>query len=270
MKMNTKMKMKWKLLSLLVLVAVLSVTAVAQDTSAFAANPLAPTGKLRLGVYPGSPTSILPGKTPTETKGVAYDLGRQLAQYFHVPFELVVLPKNADVLAAVKAGTVDIIFTNASPERAREMDFSAPFLRVEQSCLVPPGSKIQRLAEVDVAGNRIAVTVGSSSEKSVGSRLKQAQLVVVPSLDQVLSMLKSGELQAFSTNKAILFEMADRLPGGRVLEGAWGYENFAAAIPKGREKALPLLNQFLSEARKDGRVAEAITRAGLRGTVPPE
>jgi polar amino acid transport system substrate-binding protein len=74
----------------------------------------------------------------------------------------------------------------------------------------------------------------------------------------------------FATNKAILYELSDRLPGSTVLEGAWGYEKFAAGIPKGREGGLPLLNQFLSEAQKNGRIADAVKRAGVRGTVPPE
>jgi polar amino acid transport system substrate-binding protein len=83
-------------------------------------------------------------------------------------------------------------------------------------------------------------------------------------------MLKSGELEGFATNKAILYELYDRLPGATVLDGAWGYEKFAAGIPKGREDGLPLLNQFLSEAQQNGQVANAVERAGVRGTVPPE
>jgi polar amino acid transport system substrate-binding protein len=231
---------------------------------------LAPTGKLRVAVYRGSPTSIIPGQTPADTKGVGYDLGRELAQRLGVPFEPVVFPKNADSLAAVKAGAADITFTNATPDRAQDMDFSKPFLRVEQSCLVPAGSAIKRLEDIDVKGVRVGVSVGSTSQKMLGNRFKNAQLVAVPSLDQAVVMLKSGELEAFATNKAILFELSDRLPGSKVLESAWGYEHFAAGIPKGRKEGLPLLNQFLSEVQQNGEITKAVKRAGLRGVVPAE
>lgn len=235
-----------------------------------ARNILAPTGKLRVGVYQGSPTSIIPGQTAADAKGVGYDLGREFARRLGVPFEPVVFPKNADSLAAVKAGSVDITFTNATPDRARDMDFSNPFLRVEQSCLVPAGSAIKRLEDVDAKGVRVGVSVGSTSQKALGNKFKNAQVLAIPTLDQAVQMIKSGELEAFATNKAILYELSDRLAGSRVLEGAWGYENFAAGIPKGRTGGMPLLNQFLSEAQQNGQVAKAVERAGLRGTVPAD
>ncbi len=170
----------------------------------------------------------------------------------------------------IKAGSVDVAFTNATPERARVMDFSKPFLRVEQGYLVPAGSAIKSFDEIDRKGVRVGVSVGSTSQKTLGSRLKNAQVVAVPTLDQAVNMIKSGELQAFATNKAILYELSDRLPGAKILDGAWGYESFAAGIPKGREGGLPALNEFLIRAQRNGQVAKAVERAGLRGTVPAE
>ena len=135
---------------------------------------------------------------------------------------------------------------------------------------MPAGSAIKRLGDIDAKGNRVGVSVGSTSQKMLASRFKSAQVLAVPTFDQAINMLKSGELEAFATNKAILYELADRLPGSQVLEGAWGYEHIAAGIPKGREGALPLVNQFLNEAQKNGQVAKAVERVGLRGTLPAE
>ena len=50
-------------------------------------------------------------------------------------------------------------------------------------------------------------------------------------------MMTSGKLDAYATNKASLFEMAEKLPGSKVLDGRWGVEHFAVAIPKGRDQA---------------------------------
>lgn len=82
---------------------------------------LAPSGKLRVGFYPGSPTSIIGDPASSQAKGVGFDLGGELARRLGVPFEPVVFPKNADVLAAVKSGQVDIVFTNATAARAKVM-----------------------------------------------------------------------------------------------------------------------------------------------------
>ncbi len=259
------MKLKLVMATMVVLTFGIAVAAT-KDHSA--TQVLAPTGKLRVGLYQGSPTSIIRGQTPNDARGVGYDLGRAFAQHLGVPFEPVVFSKNADVLAAIKAGTVDIAFTNATPERAGFMDFSQPFLRVEQSCLVPSGSAIKRLGDIDAEGVRVGVSVGSTSEKTLRAKFKNAQVVSVQSFDQAIAMMKLNQLDAFATNKAILSELSERLPGSKVLEGSWGYENFAAAIPKGRAVGLPLLDHFLRNAEKHGQVARAVERAGLRGTLP--
>lgn len=78
--------------------------------------------------------------------------------------------------------------------------------------------------------------------------------------------LRAGTVQAYATNKAILFEMQDGLPGYRVLDGRWGLENLAVGIPKGREAAMPWVKQFAAEAQSSGLLRGIVQRAGLRGT----
>lgn len=237
------------------------------DPAAVAA--LAPTGKLRVAVYTGSPTSLVRDPATGESKGVALDLGRAMAQRLGVPFELAEFPKNADALDAVKAGRADFAFTNATPARRKDMDFSPPILGVEQGYLVPQGSALASASAVDRAGVRVGVTKGSTSERELTGLLKAATLVPVPTLAAARQMLSEGKLDAYATNKAILHEMSDGVPGSRVLDGRYGLESFAVGIPKGREAGLPWLRAFTQEARADGTVKRAVERAGLRGTSEP-
>jgi polar amino acid transport system substrate-binding protein len=72
-----------------------------------------------------------------------------------------------------------------------------------------------------------------------------------------------------STNKSIMFEMADGLPGAKILDGGWGVEHMAVAVPKGREQAHAHLRRFVEEVQKSGLLARAIEQSGLRGTVQP-
>lgn len=178
--------------------------------------------------------------------------------------------KNAEVLAAGKSGAVDIVFTNATPARMKDFDFSPPVLQVEQGYLVPAGSTFRTTADVDRAGARIGVSEGSTSEATLSRELRAAVVVRTPSLKAAVDMLAAGKLEAFATNKATLFEMSDELPGSRVLAGRWGLESFAIGIPKGREAALPLVAGFVHNAKSEGLVARAIERAGLRGALPAD
>jgi polar amino acid transport system substrate-binding protein len=227
---------------------------------------LAPSGKLRVGFYPGSPTSIIGDPASGQAKGVGFDLGGEMARRLGVPFEPVVFAKNAEVLAAVKAGRVDVAFTNATAARAKEMDFSPPFLEVEKGYLVAAGSAMKGSDDVDRPGGRIGVSQGSSTERELAGRFKHAAMVRTPTLKSAVEMLGAGKLDAFATNKAILFELSDQLPGSRVLDGRWGMEHFAVATPKGREQAAAWIGQFVADMKSEGRVTRAVQRVGLRGT----
>ncbi|SDI24091.1 transporter substrate-binding domain-containing protein [Propionivibrio dicarboxylicus] len=241
----------------------------ASGVAAEAAAILAPTGRLRVALYPGTPTSILPGANGSEARGVGHDLGRALAARLGVAFEPVVHAKNADVLAAVKSGAADVAFTNASPARAKEMDFSPPYLDIELGYLVAPGVAIADIAGIDRPGVRVAVTAGSTSDGVLSRDLKAATVLRATTVGEGIRLLASGAAEAYATNKSTLFEMADTLPGGRVLAGNWGLERHAIAIPKGREAGLPFLRDFVDQAKRGGTVATAISRAGLRGAVVP-
>ena len=258
-----------------IIVAVLMVAAALFTGNAVAADPdikqiLAPSGALRVALYTGTPTSILPDARDGGPKGVGYDLGKELATRLGVPFESVVFSKNADVLEAVKTGKADIALTNATPARAKEMDFGPPVFEVELGYLVPTGSALASVTEVDAKGLRVGVTTGSSSDSTLSRDLKNAEIIRATNFDAAIEMLTIGSLHAYATNKASLFEMSEKLPGSRVLDGRWGIERFAIGIPKGRDDGMAFIRQFTAAIKSEGLVKAAIARAGLRGALASE
>src|SRR5262245_3829826 len=97
---------------------------------------LAPTGKLRVALYLGAPASIIRGATLDESKGVGFDLGKELARRIGVPFEPVVYPSPGAIMDGLKAGEWDLTFFGPTPERERVLNFTAPFLVIEHGYLV--------------------------------------------------------------------------------------------------------------------------------------
>lgn len=234
-----------------------------------ARTALAPSGTLRIGVYPGSPTSLVKAAPPEDMRGVTVEVGRALAARLGVPAQVVVYPRLAEVLAALQRGEADFTVTNATAERAKLVDFADPVVTLELGVLVPAHSRVQSVETVDQPGVTVGVSQGSSSQRVLGARYRQAKLRAFPSLAAAGEALNHGEIDAFATNKGILFQLADRVPGARVLPGRWGAEHLAPAIPKGREAGLPFLKAFTQEARSDGTVQRAAERAGLRGMAHP-
>ena len=75
------------------------------------------------------------------------------------------------------------------------------------------------MEEVDRAGVRIGVTQGSTSQTTLPKYLTLASVVPVANVVAAREKLSRGELEAFATNKAILFELADGMPGWTVHAG---------------------------------------------------
>ena len=230
-------------------------------------NVLAPTGRLRVGVYPGSPISMVRQINTGETHGLSFDFGKELARRLDVPFEQVNYQRIVDVLDGMKAGDVDFTVSNATPSRALDVAFSQTLLSLELGYLVSAASPIATALDVDRPGMRIGITQGSTSERTLPKLLANVTVVPAPNLKSAIQMLEGRELDAFATNKPTLFEMSDQMPGARVLDGRWGEEHVAVAIPKGRESAMAYVRRFVEEAQSNGLLAKAVEQAGLRGSL---
>ena len=227
---------------------------------------LAPTGKLRVALYTGAPASIVQGATLDESKGVGFDLGKELARRIGVPFEPVVYPSPGAIMAGLKSGEWDLAFFGPTPERDNVLNFTEPLLVIEHGYLVPAGSPISTIDAVDRPWIRIGAPQGGSVNAFLKRALKNATVVASPSVPAGVEMLKSGKVDAFAANKANLYGLSDEMPGSRVLDGRIGVDEVAIALPKGRESGMAYVRKYAEDVRAEGLVKAAIQRAGLRGT----
>jgi polar amino acid transport system substrate-binding protein len=227
---------------------------------------LVPTGILRVGLYLGGPTNAVKDPVSGETRGVGFDLGQALARRMGVPYEPVIYPTPRGVVDAIKSGGWDVAFIAQDPDREMIMDFTAVYMSIEHGFLVPSGSPIAAMAAVDRPGIRVGVPAGGSVIPPLKRTLKNAE-IVGSSIAGGVELLRSGQVDVFAANKANLFEMSDKLPGSRVLDGRFSVDRYALGIPKGRESGLPYVRKFIEEAKAEGLVDAAVKRAGVRGTI---
>src|SRR5918995_6686999 len=171
-----------------------------------ARQALAPTGKLRLGLQLGSPHNVIRDSASGEMKGVGYDLGRELARSMGVAFEPITYPSVGALLDAGKSGAWDVAFVGFSPARAKEWDFTGLHLEVEFGYLIPVGSSISTMADVDRPGIRVAVQEKSQPDAFFSKTLKNAVMIRASSNPGALDALKSGRADVMASIKPILFE----------------------------------------------------------------
>jgi polar amino acid transport system substrate-binding protein len=231
-----------------------------------ARQALAPTGQLRVALLLGSPTHVIKDASG-EMKGVGFDLGKELARRMGVPFAPVLYPSIPALLDSGKAGEWDITFIGITPGRAKDFDFAPTHLEVEFGYLVPAGSTITTMAEVDRPGIRVALQERSGPDAFFSPLLKNVVLVRAPSNPETLDLLKAGKADVMGSIKPILFELASRLPGSRVLDGRPGIDPHGMAMHKGRGAGADYGREFIESAKSEGLVKAAIERAGMRGAL---
>jgi polar amino acid transport system substrate-binding protein len=241
-----------------------------KEQSANSANPevrqaLAPSGRLRVGVYPDSPFSMVRDPVSGEIKGITVELGKALAMRLAVPYEQIEFRRPAEIYEALKAGQIDMTVANATPARADEFAWSPPLMLIELGFLVPAGSPVVTSADVDRPGVRVGVSQGGTMNSTLARELKSTTVVPTATLKDGIELLAQHKIDTYATNKANLFEMSDSLPGSRVLDERWGLEHLALAIPKGRDAGFAYVCAFAADSKAGGLVAAAAARVALRG-----
>ena len=227
---------------------------------------LAPTGKLRVAFVSAVIFAIKDPATG-ELKGVAVDLGKELARRVGVPFEAVGYAAVPALIGGAKSGEWDVALMGINAERAAAMDFSAPYMELEWGYLVRAGVSIATVSDVDKAGIRIGVLEKAAADILLSTTLKNAVLARTKTIAELYALLESGKADVIATGKPGLFAVAAKQPGSRVLDGRILVEPIAMGVPKGRNAAAAYVGEFVEEAKADGLVKSAIERAGLRGVV---
>jgi polar amino acid transport system substrate-binding protein len=245
----------------------------ARSESADAARALAPTGKLRVGVLMVWYFAIEDRATGA-LKGVIPDLASEFARRLGVPVELVKAENPARMIEGFRSGALDVTIIGITADRAEAMDYGPVVLDLQTTYLVPAGSAIGSIAEIDRPGVRILVPQRSAQEAHLKKTITQATMVSVPveSPRRAVEMLKAGEADAFSHVVPMLASAQPDLPGSRILPGSYYDVPIAIAVAKGRAgAAADAARSFAQDVKGSGFVAQAIARAGLAGVVvaPP-
>jgi polar amino acid transport system substrate-binding protein len=221
---------------------------------------LAPTGKLRAAINLGN--SVLAQKDPAtgELGGVSVALARELAKRMGVAAELITFEAAGKVFEALKAGAWDVAFLAVEPVRAAEIEFTAPYVLIEGTYMVPADSALRAIADVDRPGVRIAVGRGSAYDLYLTRTLKNATIVRAHTGGgrAMIDLFLSEKLEAAAGVKQPLVEYAKANPGVRVMEGRFMEIQQAMGTPKGRDAAARFLRGFVEEMKASGFVAEAL------------
>jgi polar amino acid transport system substrate-binding protein len=225
---------------------------------------LTPTGKLRVGVNLGN-FLLVQRNADGSIRGIVPDLAQELARRLGVAAELRRYEKVGDVADGANKDEWDVAFIGVEPQRAAEIDFTAPYVEIEATYLVPAGSPIKSIAGVDRKGVRIAVAGRSAYHLWLERNIKHAELVTAEGIEGSLQLFLKDKLEVLAGLKPRLLQDREKLPGARILEGRFTAVQQAIGTPKGRPEGAAYLRKFAEDIKASGLVAQLIERHGVRG-----
>lgn len=228
-------------------------------------SALAPTGKLRAGINFQNPLLTKLGPNG-EQSGVAVDLVHELAKRLGVPIEVIVYHSAGELAESVASGKWDVSVLAVEAERAKDIAFAGATTDIEATYMVQPGSKLQKIEEVDRPGVRIALGAKSGYDLYLARTLQHAQRVPIAGSAAAFKHFVDNKLEALAGLKTELVKFAAQLPGARILDGRFMTVQHTAGVPRGRGVAgEAYLNAFVEAVKAEGLVAQWIAKSGVQG-----
>lgn len=232
-------------------------------------------GKLVVGV---SQDTLLFGylnPATNQLEGFDIDIAREISKamfgdYNHIELKVTSVTQP---IPALKGGSVDMVartFT-ANCARWKDIDFSTVYYSSGQSLLVLKASPYRSMQ--DLSGKKVCAAAGSTSIANIQRQPSRPVAVGLPDQSDCLVALQRGDVDAVSTDEAVLLGLAAQDPGVTVVGGKFTDEPYALGISQAHSDFVRFVNAVLERMRADGTWAAIynrwLSRFGASVTPPP-
>jgi len=219
---------------------------------------LAPTGVLRAAINMGNFLLVTDKSKNGDPVGVSPDLAAEIARRLGV--SLTLLPYDSPGAVADAVAEWDIGNIGAEPQRAEHIAFTAAYCEIQSTYLVPAGSPIQTIADVDQPGIRIATMGRAAYGLWLENNLRHAELVKTDSIDSSFDAFVEQGLDVLAGLRPRLLSDVQRIPGARILDGQFSAVQQAVGTPRKNTFGAAWLAAFVEEVKASGFVAELIAK----------
>jgi polar amino acid transport system substrate-binding protein len=156
---------------------------------------------------------------------------------------------------ALNAGQCDIAASamTITEDRAKSLDFSDGYYDSEQSLLVPEGSDIQGIGDLD--GKRVGVQQGTTGKSYTEENASGAKIVTFPSDAEMFQAIKAKQVDALLQDLPVNLDHQND-GGYTVVETYSTDEQYGLAMKKGNTALVDAVNEQLDKMREDGRYQE--------------
>jgi polar amino acid transport system substrate-binding protein len=226
---------------------------------------LAPTGVLRAGINLSNFLLVTGRSATAEPEGVSPDMARALATSLGVPVHFVNFKSPGELADQAGKNVWDIGNIGAEPQRAAVMTFSAAYCEIEATYMVPPGSPITSIDQVDRKGVKVVTSARSAYGLWLENNIKNAELIQVAGLDGAFNAFKDQKIDVLAGLRPGLLKDIEKMPGATILPGKFSAVQQAIGCNKPAVEGARYIAQFVENAKKSGLIASFIEKHKVKG-----
>jgi polar amino acid transport system substrate-binding protein len=195
---------------------------------------------------------------------VPVDLGKEMARQLGVPVEYVVHQNSGQITDAASKGTWDVTWLPQDPERETKMSFGPIYQVSDATYIVKAGSSVTDFKTLDQPGIKVAAVNNTTTMRGAIAHLKNAKVTGYQTYDEILGLLRGGEVDAFALSRDQLNALSKKLPGTHVLDETFKKTTTAVAVPLNHPQSLAFATKFMTDATANGTLRKAYDNNGLK------
>jgi polar amino acid transport system substrate-binding protein len=226
---------------------------------------LAPTGVLRAGINLSNFLLVTGRSATAEPEGVSPDMARELAKSLGVPVHYVTFKSPGELADQAGKNVWDIGNIGAEPQRAAVMTFSAAYVEIEATYMVPPGSPITSIDQVDKKGIKVVTSARSAYGLWLENNIKNAELIQVAGLDGAFNKFRDDKIDVLAGLRPGLLKDIEKMPGATILPGQFSAVQQAIGCNKPAAEGARYIAEFVENAKKSGLIASLIEKHKVKG-----
>lgn len=189
-------------------------------------------------------------------EGFDADLGRELAKALLGSADKVELIEtvSANRIPFLQENKVDMVISTMTitEDRKKQIEMSDTYYMAGQSLLVPKGSPIKSVKDLD--GKTVTTVQGSTSEKNIQAAAPNAKFNLLKSYSECFTALQNGQADAMTTDDIILLGFkATQGDKYELVGGQFTQEPYGIGVKKGNMDLAKFVNDELAKMKKDGR-----------------
>ena len=208
-------------------------------------------GKVRVGVKEDQPGLGYLDQATGERTGFDVDIARWIAAslgYDEEDIEFTAIP-SANREQALVNGDIDYYVGTYSitDKRKEQIDFAGPYFITGQGLLVAADN--EDITGVDtLEGTTVCSATGSTSIQRIKDEHPEAATVEFDTYSQCVEQLKSGQVDAITTDQAILIGYAAQDPDNlKVVGDTFSEERYGVGIQKGDTAFVDFVNEMFTD-----------------------